>query len=368
MLYDPQLHEPLTERRWDEAWVRERIAALVADADAAYDEHSFWPAHEWDAWDAPQPLTDLYCGASGVLWGLDELGSSLDLRAAAARVLERFREAPDSLMSMPLPAARRSSLFAGETGVAFVAWKLGVDDGLEDLLHSLVRANLGNETNELMWGVPGTLLVARAMHAATGAERWAAAVRESEDDLRRSRDEDGLWTQQLFGSVTRYLGPAHGFVGAVAALGEDGADVLRATALREGAHVNWPPAPDSEPTRLQWCHGAPGVLAHAVPYLDEDLLLGAAQLVWDAGPLESAEKGAGICHGTAGNGYAILATFEQTQDERWLERARTFAVHALEQAERLSPRYSLFTGGVGAALFAADCLDATPRFPIVDRL
>src|SRR6185312_3873346 len=102
MLYDPQLHEPLTERRWDEAWVRERIAALVADADAAYDEHSFWPAHEWDAWDAPQPLTDLYCGASGVLWGLDELGSSLDLRAAAARVLERFREAPDSLMSMPL--------------------------------------------------------------------------------------------------------------------------------------------------------------------------------------------------------------------------------------------------------------------------
>jgi len=29
-------------------------------------------------------------------------------------------------------------------------------------------------------------------------------------------------------------------------------------------------------------------------------------------------------------------------------------------------RYSLFTGDVGTALFAAACLDADPRFPIVD--
>ena len=368
MLYDPQLHEPLTDRRWDEAWVRGRISALVVDADAAYDERTFWPADEWDAWEAPLPLTDLYCGAAGVLWALHELGSSLDLRAAGARALEQFREAPDLLMSIPLPAERRSSLFAGETGVAFVAWKLGVDDVPEDVLLSLVRANIGNETNELMWGVPGTLLVARALHAATGEERWADAVRESEDDLRRSRDDDGLWTQQLFGSVTRYLGPAHGFVGAVVALGEDGADVLRNTAIRDGNHVNWPPLPDEEPTRLQWCHGAPGIVIHAASYLDEDLLLGGAQLIWDAGPLESQEKGAGICHGTAGNGYGLLATFARTGDELWLERARAFAVHALEQAERLPPRYSLFTGGVGAALFAADCLDAQPRFPIVDRL
>jgi hypothetical protein len=368
VLYDPQLHEPLTERRWDESWVREQIARLVVDADAAFDERTFWPADEWDAWDAPLPLTDLYCGAAGVLWGLGELGSSLDLRAAATRVLERFREAPDSLMSMPLPAARRSSVYAGETGVAYVAWKLGVDDGLEDVLHELVRANVGNETNELMWGVPGTLLVARAMHAATGAERWADAVRESEDDLRRSRDDDGLWTQQLFGSVTRYLGPAHGFVGAVTALGEDGADVLRRHAIREGQHVNWPPAPGAEPSRLQWCHGAPGIVLHAASYLDADLLLGGAQLIWDAGPLASDEKGAGICHGTAGNGYALLAAFTHTVDGLWLERARAFAVHALEQASRLPPRYSLYTGGVGAALFAADCLGGAPRFPIVDRL
>ena len=46
----------------------------------------------------------------------------------------------------------------------------------------------------------------------------------------------------------------------------------------------------------------------------------------------SDEKGAGLCHGTSGNGYALLKTFERTGDERWLERARRFAVHALAQA------------------------------------
>jgi hypothetical protein len=63
----------------------------------------------------------------------------------------------------------------------------------------------------------------------------------------------------------------------------------------------------------------------------------------------------------------LLKTFERTGDERWLERARSFAMHALAQAEK-RPRYSLFTGGIGAALFAADCIDGHARFPIVDGL
>ena len=70
---------------------------------------------------------------------------------------------------------------------------------------------------------------------------------------------------------------------------------------------------------------------------------------------------------------ALLKTFARTGDERWLERARRFAVHALLQAERRraelgAGRYSLFTGDVGVALFAAACLEADARFPIVDRV
>jgi lantibiotic modifying enzyme len=122
--------------------------------------------------------------------------------------------------------------------------------------------------------------------------------------------------------------------------------------------------------RLQWCHGAPGIVTTAMPYLDEDLLLAGAELTWRAGA-HSAEKGFGLCHGTAGNGFALLKAFVRTGDERWLERARRFAVHALGQVERSRAengrgRYSLFTGDAGAALFAAACLDTDPRYPVLD--
>jgi hypothetical protein len=42
-------------------------------------------------------------------------------------------------------------------------------------------------------------------------------------------------------------------------------------------------------------------------------------------------------------------------------------MHALEQVERQDrPRHSLFTGDVGVALYAADCLDARAAFPVLD--
>ena len=102
----------------------------------------------------------------------------------------------------------------------------------------------------------------------------------------------------------------------------------------------------------------------AADYLDEELVLAGAELVWRAGP-PTLEKGPGICHGTAGNGYALLAAFGRTGDAVWLERARSFAAHALAQVERGAGRYSLWTGGIGVAIFAADCLDAKTRYPIL---
>jgi hypothetical protein len=81
------------------------------------------------------------------------------------------------------------------------------------------------------------------------------------------------------------------------------------------------------------------------------------------------EKGPAICHGTAGNGYAFLKAFARTGDGTWLERARRFAVHALEQVQRRDHgRYSLWTGDVGTALFASACLDGDARYPIIDAM
>ncbi len=146
-------------------------------------------------------------------------------------------------------------------------------------------------------------------------------------------------------------------------------ELFTRTAFVEDGLANWASrerpelaAPDGT-IRLQWCSGAPGIVIAAGDYLDEELLLAGAELTWQAGA-HGAEKGPGICHGTAGNGYALLKTFERTGDEMWLERARRFAAHALGQVEQRDSRYSLWTGDVGAALFAADCLDARMRYPL----
>jgi hypothetical protein len=390
VLYAPDEFEPLTGEPWDDERVRAAIRAIVADADAAYDRDTLWPANEWDAWGTKPPLKDVYCGSGGVVWALDALSrrghaqTGIDLLAAAERTLELWRQAPDlAEAEIELPPERASSLLCGEAGLLLVARRVDPRPEWADLLLARVRENRDNAFEELMWGSPGTMLAARAMHEWTGEERWAEAWRESAEALMSRRDSDGLWTQQLYGTPGRLLGPAHGLVGIVCALLQvesgwseslprETAEILASEAIVEDGLVTWPagaggPLAPASGIRLQWCHGAPGMVATAAPYLDEELLLGGAELTWRAGA-HLAEKGPGLCHGTAGNGYALLKVFERTGDELWLERARRFAVHALAQVEAAPGRYSLFTGGVGVALFAAACLDADARFPILDWL
>jgi len=380
MLYQPDLHEPLADEPWDEGRVRDRIGAIVADADRAFDAEALWPAHEWDVWQAKAPLKDLYVGSSGVIWALDALRrrghaeTGIDLAAAAARTLEAAQERPDYAdWQEELPAQAPSALLAGESGPLLVAWRLAPSAELADRLLARVRENIDNEAVEIMWGAPGTMLAARAMHEWTGEERWDEVWHESAEAVLAARDDDGLWTKRLHGETFRSLGPPHGLVGNVLTLRNEQveretANVLARLAVTEDGLVNWPRREGTDANQLQWCSGAPGVVAAAASYLDPELLLGGAELVWQAGP-PGMEKGSGICHGTAGNGYAFLKVFERTGDELWLDRARRFAVHALGQVERRGEgRYSLWTGDVGVALYAADCLEGRAVYPVVDSL
>jgi Lanthionine synthetase C-like protein len=368
VLYDPGAFEKLTEEAWDEARVRDGIAAIVADADAAFDPDALWPAHEWDGYMVPLPLKNLYIGAAGVVFALDQLRrrgfaeSRLDLRALALRALELWRAEPDYMEGLELPDPPESGLLTGETGILLVACTLG--HRLENDLRARIADNLANEAEDLMWGTPGTLVAAVAMG-------WDDLARESADALASRRDTDGLWTQRIWGMSFQGVGTVHGLAGNVRALLQvddprnealrtESAEVLVRFATREDGLANW-----HSQGKLQWCAGGPGIVSAARDYLDEDLLLAGAELVWRAGP-HGEEKGHSICHGTSGNGFALLAAFERTQDEVWLERARRFAVHALAQAERMPGRYALFTGGVGTALFAAACIDADARFPVLE--
>jgi hypothetical protein len=182
------------------------------------------------------------------------------------------------------------------------------------------------------------------------------------------------WIQDLYGKQLEYVGAGHGFAGIIRALsGRDvlsrARSVLAATAVREGSCANWPPVVGTplhhnDTIRVQWCHGAPGMVT-SLAWLPPDdeldaLLLAGGELTWAAGPLS---KGPGLCHGTAGNGYAFLKLFTRTQDEVWLSRARRFAMHAAGQRQG---RYSLWTGDLGVAVFLAECVSGGSLMPGLD--
>jgi len=392
MLFDPGAFEPLTETPWSEPRVRDAIQAIVEAAEEAFDDAALWPAGEWESWQTPLPLKNLYVGAAGVLWALHALRSRgradgvLDLVRAVSRTHERWRREPDLMRGIQLPSAAEAGLLTGESGILMTAWLVEPTAELAERLHERIRENADNEAIEIMWGAPGTMLAAAELHRRTGEARWADAWRESAGKVLAARTADGLWESRLYGEVRRSLTPPHGIAGNVHALLDGGdlldaemrrmlqreaSEVLRRAAVVEDGLATWPAGAadglvgeDGE-IRLQWCAGAPGIVLAAGAYLDEDLLLAGAELVWRAGA-HGAEKGAGICHGTAGNGYALLRTFERTGDERWLDRARRSATHALEQVERREGRFSLWTGDLGVALFASDCIDARARYPVLE--
>jgi hypothetical protein len=365
MLFQPKAHEAPVEEPWNAERVRTEIAAIVADAESAFDDG--WPTHPQDIVDDDDASTrfrTVYLGGAGVVDALHRLARRgfVELRRDYVPYLERSLEAqPD----FPAEDAERS-LWMGETGIRLVLQRLAPSQGNLDRLAELIAANEQDERCELMWGSPGTILAGRELGLdVTASVEW----------LRGRRDTEGLWTQQLAGHSDRLLGAAHGFAGCALALGDDAAvsETLQRFAVEEDGLVNWPPVAGARldengdgQIRTQWCHGAPGIVAMLAPILDEELAVAGGELAWRAGPLR---KGASLCHGTAGNGYAFLALLERTGDERWLIRARRFAMHAAGQVERNRSEfgrgwYTLWTGDLGTALYLADCIDGRGGLPL----
>lgn len=370
VLWRADQHEELTGRDWDERLARDAIDSIVADAQAA-ERDGFWPGHPGDDVPEHERICSLYLGSAGMIWALTELGASIDGSAVVTAALEEYRTRHDFLRE---GLAHPASLWMGETGVLVVAAKVGSPAADRERLRDLVHQNREHPTWELMWGSPGTMLAARTCGL------WAEWEESARLLWARWDEASGPWTQNLYGNVKEYLGPAHGFAGNVHALrGYVDDDVLRGrvtrllerTARHDDGLVNWPPSMTEMDAQIpvQWCHGAPGIISTLGDLIPESLVLGGGELIWRAGPLR---KGPGLCHGTAGNGFALLKIHELTGDERWLDRARRFAMHSIQQVEqqRLEVgrgRYTLWTGDVGTALYLQACLDARSAFPTVDR-
>ncbi len=370
MLWRESEHEPVTERFWTAGWAQEALEEIVADAEAAASPEGEWPFHPRDDPEDGEVWSGLYLGSAGMAWALWRLGSGFDGASAVANALERYRATPDFTQDPHPP-----SLLCGETGILVAAERIGSPVADRQRLRELIHANRAHPTWELLWGSPGTMLAARACGL---EDEW----RESAELLWHEWDEDtDLWTQTMYGRVAQYLGPGHGFASNVHALRgfvsdevlrERVARLLERMAMRDDGLVNWPPTPDEEPERIrvQWCHGAPGIITTIGDLLPWELALAGGELTWRAGPLR---KGPGLCHGTAGNGFAFLRLHALTGDVMWLDRARRFAVHAVEQVRRERQavgrgRYALFTGDIGVALYLRACLDQDPAFPVIDVL
>ncbi|HTI48735.1 MAG TPA: LanC-like protein [Casimicrobiaceae bacterium] len=397
MLFDPARHERLLDAPWDEGRARAAIARIVSDTEARFSRGS-WPLHPNDADGSDNaPQYSMYFGAAGVVWALRHLE-----RAGAAPVTGRYdtwleaigerNRAQVSALDMPTAA---SYLF-GETPILMMQYAIDREPSIATSLHALIEGNKDHPSRELMWGAPGTLLAAVFMHEHTGDARWAHLFRESARTLWSQLEwsaayECHYWTQHLYGSRTNYLDAVHGFVGTAlplirgralldasewAAWAHCIANTVRRTATHDDGMVNWraflePPTQRARRMLMQYCHGAPGFVVCLAGYPGDDLddlLTAAGEATWAAGPLA---KGSNLCHGTGGNGYAFLKLFDRTGDERWLDRARRFAMHGIAQTDAAARahgamRYSLWTGDPGFAVYLWDCIRGGAAFPTLD--
>lgn len=395
-LYKPERHATPPSVPWDPARVEAWLRRFAADALAARSDHT-WPLHPRDASDAPElpgPFHCLYFGGLGVWLALVRLADAgycelpADRADIFARLLDDYRRSPDLGEVVP-------SWFLGESALLTACCLTRPDPATADRLAAVILANRANPTREALWGAPGTLLAALSLHEATGDARWAELYHDSVESLWSTWYHDKardvwLWEQDLYGSRMHMIGAGHGLVGNLyilwrgqhlltaerrALLRERTVQALERLAIAAGDLANW--APDiasSEKMLVQWCHGAPGVitsLRHAdLPEL-LPLLLAGARLTLAAGPLE---KGVALCHGTDGNAMAFLELHRRTGDAMWLERAREWAMIALDQAAALRAqygdwRYSLWTGDAGLACLLLDCLAGAGRgMPGLDAL
>jgi hypothetical protein len=394
-IFDPQEHEQLAGEPWNEDIARAFVERIVREADGAYDDDRGWPLHPEDR-ETPEdePYHGVYFGRAGTMWALVHLakiyGIALrnDYAAGIARCEERYRANPvETETAVP-------SYFFGTVGIMAARYAITGDRRVLDRMGIDMLTNVGNPVREALWGSPGTALAALLVRERNEDDRYDDLLRAVQHELWATwepagRDGGLLWEQDLYGERRHLVGAAHGAIGNLAPLiraldllSPERRETLRSHipamleeyVLRDGNAANWPSRGyPREGNRMQWCHGSPGVIMGLAGYPTDDerverLLIEGGEGIWRAGPLR---KGPTLCHGTAGNGFALLRLATRTNDERWRSRAERFAMHAIRQVnawrqEFGMPSFSLWTGDLGVALFVDAVLRNDPAVLTLD--
>ena len=392
-LYDPQRHLTLAPEPWNAEVAHNWLRLWSNSADTAkLAGEQAWPIHPRDASNDASTLTQansLYFGALGVWLALNRIAAA-GLGGMRISTPETLREIHRAYCHSPDTGERVPSWFLGESSLLTALTLQDLHDPSPvhaALLAGMIRSNRDNPTRETLWGAPGTMLAALILWERTKRADWQALFVDSVAAIWSSCFQDEatgawLWEQDMYGRQARYVGAGHGWAGNLYPLWR-GQELLTASqrqllqkrtehslkvlARLDGDFANWPARPGDDTVSLtQWCHGAPGIIAALryanLPDVLPLLCKGGATIV-KAGPLV---KGVGLCHGTDGNGMALLELFRKTGDEVWLTSARQFAMWAIRQSNEAFKthgqwRYSLWTGDAGLAIFLLDCLDGNSR-------
>lgn len=388
MLFDTKRHELLTETLWDHNIVQKEIISIIDDFEQSLLLNACWPTHLIDAESYPSvgPKWSAYAGAAGAIHALQILKNYgydvLDLSHLLEEVHASFLKSPD--------VSIEPGLQLGEIGI-LVPRLLAEPDNqkVSQYLLKCMEETVDLPLYEITSGQSGMMHAALALYRKTGDACWKSIFIKGAKSLMDNWKKDTEtgewhWQSQDFGPKRHYYGACHGISGNANILLQ-GIDLLPSSyneviinrtvytlnisAKREANLTNWVlcTKPNIDKLLVQWCHGAAGIVTAMAmtpknnssnSKLLDELLESSGELVWQAGPLI---KGANICHGTSGSGYAFLYLYKRTGNSIWLDRARKFAIHAIEQCkkDRLhygQGRYTLWTGDAGLAIYLQHCL------------
>ncbi|MBE9100940.1 lanthionine synthetase C family protein [Vacuolonema iberomarrocanum] len=396
-LFDPTRHYSLLDIDWNPDAAQQAIGAIAHETIEQLNDRPLLPGHPMD----DQTFgTDLYLGKAGVLWAIHYLQTvgAIDSTFNVAQHLDATLAQNSQIYLQNTPYPQQSSYLFGDLPLLLLQYKLAPSGEKATQILQSIHKNDTQPIRELMWGIAGSMLAAYFMHQWTQAAQWQEVFKSQAALLLKEWQPVGqasyLWTIDLYGGQRQWLGPVHGFAGNLTPLlvgqsllteaefqeiSTKAMTTLVQTAVIEDSKANWPAVynetqPKSDLQLMQYCHGAPGMvtaLASLPKGIDaqfDQVLEQGGELTWQAGPLK---KGSNLCHGTGGNGYAFLKLFVRTGDQLWLDRARAFAMHSIEQY-RLSQqlygqlRYPLWTGDLGLAIYLWDCLQAQAKFPTID--
>lgn len=289
---------------------------------------------------------DLYAGTSGVALFLAELHAATGDPVYRRTALGAIRQALGHADAVP--PSMRLGLYAGWSGIALAAVRVGTILGADELLgrasallRRARRAIEGEHDHDVISGAAGAIVALLALGGPLGDASLLTFARRLGDDLIHAAKESALgyaWAIPGHARDQPWTGWAHGTAGIGAALLELGAATGAARYIHAAEMAfryertwfderagNWPDfrgvragrGRNTFPPRYTatWCHGAPGI---ALARLRAYILLGDATYLAEARialrttraaietECHSGTRNYSLCHGLAGNAEVLL--------------------------------------------------------------